>query len=131
MATDGNQPVDRTHRRPNIAARLLRPHARLFRRSQRLEPSAARIANAPTPGQRPEPDSVPFDVICAGMYRACSTWQYEVAAQLVEHAYLGQRLGYLTGAEYGRLMRADRRSQPSTPAGPKQWRVFKSHEGDG
>src|SRR5262249_19694874 len=42
----------------------------------------------------------PVDVICAGMYRACSTWQYEVAAHLVEHHRRGNRLGYLMPDQY-------------------------------
>jgi Sulfotransferase domain len=60
-----------------------------------------------------------MDVLCVGMYRACSTWQYEVAAHLVETHREGQRLGFVTGEEYaGR-----------GPAGDDEWRVLKSHEG--
>ena len=32
------------------------------------------------------------DVICGGMYRACSTWQYEVVGHLVERHLGGERL---------------------------------------
>ena len=39
-------------------------------------------------------------VICAGMYRACSTWQYEVIAHLIESHWNGIRLGYLTGRRF-------------------------------
>jgi hypothetical protein len=39
-------------------------------------------------------------VICAGMYRACSTWQYEVIAHLLETHWNGFRLGYLTGEKF-------------------------------
>jgi hypothetical protein len=54
------------------------------------------------------------------MYRACSTWQYEVAAHLVERHRGGRRLGYLTGEEYAALERDE---------GPTEgWRVIKSHE---
>ncbi len=60
----------------------------------------------------------PVDVICAGMYRACSTWQYEVAAHLVERHRDGARSGYLTAAEYAESGR-------KAPAG---WRVIKSHD---
>ena len=42
------------------------------------------------------------DVICAGMYRACSTWQYEVVGHLVEQRLKGRRLGYVTGDGYSR-----------------------------
>jgi hypothetical protein len=68
------------------------------------------------------------DVICAGMYRACSTWQYEVAGHLVEHHLKGQRLGYVTGESYASLGRptAGRRSRGYG----RPWRVLKSHEGD-
>ncbi len=41
-----------------------------------------------------------MDLICAGMYRACSTWQYEVVASLVERYCGGQRLGYVEGSRY-------------------------------
>ena len=64
------------------------------------------------------------DVLCAGMYRACSTWQYEVAAHLVEKHQGGQRLGYLASGEYTALLLkedADCRTA---------WRVIKSHEGE-
>lgn len=62
-----------------------------------------------------------MDVLCVGMYRACSTWQYEVAAHLVEQHLSGRRLGYLTGDQYAALT-ADE------PAGNAP-RVLKSHEG--
>ena len=45
------------------------------------------------------------DVFCAGMYRACSTWQYEVAAHLLEEHHDGQRLGYLASGEYTALLK--------------------------
>lgn len=61
-----------------------------------------------------------MDVLCVGMYRACSTWQYDVVAHLVERHRGGRRLGYLTGEEYAELERAE-------PAG-RAWRVLKSHE---
>ncbi|GIW86914.1 MAG: hypothetical protein KatS3mg108_1238 [Isosphaeraceae bacterium] len=58
-----------------------------------------------------------MDILCVGMYRACSTWQYEVAAELVESHRGGIRLGYLSGDEYARLPESS------------HWRVLKSHEG--
>ncbi len=77
------------------------------------------------------PDGV--DVICAGMYRACSTWQYEVVAHLLEHHRGGRRLGYLT----------PERVCPDAPSAPGHhgidrtnvaaepgWSVFKSHDAD-
>jgi hypothetical protein len=62
------------------------------------------------------------------MYRACSTWQYEVVAHLVERHFDGRRLGYLTSAQYTELVRTDALNRASAPR--RVWRVFKSHEGD-
>jgi hypothetical protein len=70
----------------------------------------------------------PVDVICAGMYRACSTWQYEVVAHLLEHHRGGRRLGYLMPEEYVRLV--GRGDGGWTPGPDQGWRVFKSHDGD-
>jgi hypothetical protein len=58
-------------------------------------------------------------VICGGMYRSCSTWQYEVAAHLLEAAGLGRRLGYLSGWAFQRWDAA---------SGETGRFVFKSHE---
>jgi hypothetical protein len=66
------------------------------------------------------------DVLCAGMYRACSTWQYEVVGHLVERHLKGRRLGYVCGESYARLRRTDGVSGRAG-SGPK--RVLKSHEG--
>ena len=66
-----------------------------------------------------------LDVICAGMYRACSTWQYTVAAHLVERYRGGTRLGYLGGEQY-----AGRRDQRKASGEAEGWTVFKSHDGD-
>jgi Sulfotransferase domain len=61
-------------------------------------------------------------VICAGMYRACSTWQYEVIAHLIESHWKGIRLGYLTGGKFAAFddVWGDR----------PVWSVLKSHEED-
>lgn len=58
-----------------------------------------------------------MDVLCVGMYRACSTWQYEVAAQLLARHRGARRLGYLTGEESARRGQSE------------GWAVLKSHEG--
>jgi Sulfotransferase domain len=63
-----------------------------------------------------------LDVLCAGMYRACSTWQYEVAAHLVEEHRSGRRLGYLASNEYTALLRGGERDNV--------WSVIKAHEGE-
>jgi hypothetical protein len=56
------------------------------------------------------------------MYRACSTWQYEIIAHLIEKHWNGVRLGYLTGEKFAAFddVWADRAC----------WSVLKSHEGD-
>lgn len=72
-----------------------------------------------------DPASRSLDVICAGMYRACSTWQYTVAAHLIERYRGGTRLGYLSGEEY-----ANRRNLRKVSGAAEGWTVFKSHDGD-
>ncbi len=62
-----------------------------------------------------------MDILCVGMYRACSTWQYEVAAHLLEQSHGGQRLGYVCGDEYARL--------PANNRSGTGWRILKCHEG--
>jgi len=61
-------------------------------------------------------------VLCAGMYRACSTWQYEVIAHLLDRSGSSDRLGYLTGEEFAEHYRLNRQRGG--------WSVLKSHEGD-
>ena len=67
------------------------------------------------------------DIICAGMYRACSTWQYEVVGHLVENHLKGRRLGYVSGESYETLERLGPGRIPR--GGSTPWRVLKSHEG--
>jgi hypothetical protein len=55
------------------------------------------------------------------MYRACSTWQYEVVAHLLERHRGGFRLGYVVGEEYVAI--------DASARGQDRWRVLKSHEG--
>jgi hypothetical protein len=71
-----------------------------------------------------------FDVICAGMYRACSTWQYEVAAHLVEEHGAGRRLGYLLSGQYTALLAEDSAKGIADPRGRRGFRVIKAHEGE-
>jgi hypothetical protein len=70
------------------------------------------------------------DVICAGMYRACSTWQYEVAAHLIEEHCGGKRLGYLVSGEYSAQLRDDALKQKAGSRERRGWRVIKAHEGE-
>ena len=58
-------------------------------------------------------------VLCAGMYRACSTWQYDVVAHLLETHRDAERLGYLTGDQFA----------AAHPKDDGRVRVLKSHEG--
>ncbi len=70
------------------------------------------------------------DVICAGMYRACSTWQYEVAAHLVEEHGGGLRLGYLLSGAYTALLARDAGSSVVLSGERRGFRVIKAHEGE-
>lgn len=69
-----------------------------------------------------EHEGVAMIVICAGMYRAASTWQYEVVADLIERHRGGSRLGYMTGVEFAAWERRG-------GAASSGWWVLKSHEG--
>jgi hypothetical protein len=60
-------------------------------------------------------------VLCVGMYRACSTWQYEVASHLLERHRGAQRLGYVQGDEFAALERRWRHRVDD-------WAVLKSHD---
>jgi hypothetical protein len=68
-----------------------------------------------------------MDIFCCGMYRSCSTWQYEIAIEVLEFArdkggtVEVQPLGYMTGPEYNEAPRASR-SRTLV-------RIFKGHEG--
>jgi hypothetical protein len=60
-----------------------------------------------------------MDIFCAGMYRSCSTWQYNICAELVERKAGGERLGFIVGPEY----------VPSSEPDQSTWRVLKTHDG--
>jgi hypothetical protein len=64
------------------------------------------------------------------MYRACSTWQYEVAAHLIEERCGGRRLGYLVSGQYAVLLREDVLNRKAAPQQRRGWRVIKAHEGE-
>lgn len=42
-------------------------------------------------------------VFCLGMYRSCSTWQYEVISQLAESHRRGVRLGFIEGIHFDEI----------------------------
>jgi hypothetical protein len=122
------QKTVRSRFRLDLAAHLLRPH-RIFFRAARSTAKPVKKTGGPRRGAEPSDQRQdPVDIICAGMYRACSTWQYEVVAHLIEQHYDGRRLGYLTGEEYTAMRHSD--VQNPDPTARRVWRVFKSHEGD-
>jgi hypothetical protein len=60
-------------------------------------------------------------VLCAGMQRSASTWQYDVVCHLIERNCGGQRLGFFqTGGDF--------ESYLASSAGDKAWRVMKTHQ---
>jgi hypothetical protein len=61
-------------------------------------------------------------VFCVGMYRSCSTWQYNVACRLLERHRGASRLG--VRSEEG-FLEVERRGP-----GPEAWQVLKSHDGN-
>ena len=63
------------------------------------------------------------DVICGGMYRACSTWQYEVVGHLIERHLRGERLGYLTGEAYAARFAPFSRREVHADVERRSWRV--------
>ena len=42
-------------------------------------------------------------VFCLGMYRSCSTWQYEIVGHLVETHLRGGRLGFIEGIHFDEI----------------------------
>ncbi len=61
-------------------------------------------------------------VFCVGMYRSCSTWQYEVACHLLEHHREGERLGFWQGDQFA--------AHAASGVDPERWSVLKSHDAD-
>ena len=127
---DKNEPAKtvRSRFRLDLAARLFRTHL-MFSRASRSTLKPEKGLAGPHHGSQPDVlRHDPVDIICAGMYRACSTWQYEVVAHLIEQHYDGERLGYLTSEQYTALRTSEVRSpEPNTK---QSWRVFKSHDAD-
>ena len=59
-------------------------------------------------------------VLCVGMYRACSTWQYGVVGAILEAHRAGQRLGFVEGIRLTEKFAEN----PQTSA----WAVLKAHD---
>jgi hypothetical protein len=130
MADQDDQRPREPRSRLDLAGRLFRPNSRLMRASSR-SPSQPRSTQTPArPDEPPATAQHPVDILCGGMYRACSTWQYEVAAHLIENYTGGRRLGYLTGEQYAALRRSDEADARDLTPQQHRYRVIKSHEGD-
>ena len=59
-------------------------------------------------------------VLCVGMYRACSTWQYGVVGALLEKHRSGQRLGFVEGIRFAEKQAENPRIS--------EWAVLKAHD---
>jgi hypothetical protein len=130
MVNDRNQNAQNSASRLDPPGRLFRPHWSLFRVARSLTTRSTRDVKAPAEVGGKSLESQPFDVLCGGMYRACSTWQYEVVAHLISHYQGGQRLGYLTGEQYAAVCQLGASTRLEKPPHSRQWRVVKTHEGD-
>ncbi len=68
-----------------------------------------------------------MDIFCCGMYRSCSTWQYEVAIEILRYAWheggsvAVLPIGYRTGPDYDR--------EASGQGNLATVRIMKAHEG--
>ena len=107
VENDDDRPDRVPRSRLDTAGKRSRPHWNLFR-GARPSTARARVERR----ERTLVDGIvssehPVDVICGGMYRACSTWQYEVVAHLIERHAGGQRLGYMTSDQYAAHLRRD------------------------
>ena len=130
MVDQDDQQARESRSRLDLAGRLFRPNWILFRGSRGLPAQPRATGALRDDADAIDTSSYPRDVLCGGMYRACSTWQYEVAAHLIEHFLGGHRLGYLTGEQYAALSRSEASDAASPPEQSSRWRVVKSHEGD-
>ena len=59
-------------------------------------------------------------VLCVGMYRACSTWQYGVVGAILERHRSGQRLGFVEGIRFDEKSAENPRTS--------DWAVLKAHD---
>jgi hypothetical protein len=124
---DNRGPKNGVRSRWDLAARVLRPRQGGASRDRRPDQDPV-TAPSPNGTAISGASNRSVDVFCSGMYRACSTWQYEVVAHILERHAGGRRLGYLSGEQYRDLVRKHTGSAVA-PAGTG-WRVLKSHEGD-
>jgi hypothetical protein len=114
----------------DLAGRLLRPHWRMLRSAL---PASAGTSKSKRRGRGVHDETAgehALDVICGGMYRACSTWQYEVVAHLIEQHKGGQRLGYMIRDEYAALRERDAAASSDQIRTTAGYRVIKSHDRD-
>ena len=59
-------------------------------------------------------------VLCVGMYRACSTWQYGVAGLILERHRAGSRLGFVDGGRFA--------AEVESGLDPSAWQILKAHD---
>src|SRR3974377_972198 len=84
------QKAVRSRFRLDLAGRLFRPRLIFFRAARSKTRPQKAVAGLRSSADPTNTCQDPVDIICAGMYRACSTWQYEVVAHLIEEYYDGQ-----------------------------------------
>ena len=130
MVNEQDHNTQNSTSRRDLPGRLFRPHWSLFRTRRSPKPAPRPATMVTTDNDGPSVTPLPRDVICGGMYRACSTWQYEVVSHLITDYQGGHRLGYLTGQQYAALIHSDASSRHEAPLPTTQWRVVKVHEGD-
>ena len=61
-------------------------------------------------------------ILCVGMYRACSTWQYGVVGELLGRHRDGLRLGFADGGTFAETL--------APGLDPARWAVLKAHDAD-
>ena len=61
-------------------------------------------------------------IFCLGMYRSCSTWQYEVISHFAETYRNGLRLGFIEGIHYQDI--------PNLGQPPERLKILKAHDVD-
>ena len=59
-------------------------------------------------------------VLCVGMYRACSTWQYGVASEILERHGSVQRVGFIDGGPFAASVEPTLESD--------KWHILKAHD---
>ncbi|HEX3447005.1 MAG TPA: sulfotransferase domain-containing protein [Isosphaeraceae bacterium] len=130
MVNEQDQNSQNSMHRLDPPGRLFRLEWNLFRAVRSVAAGSVSAGGMPANTDGGSLERPPSDVICGGMYRACSTWQYEVVSHLIIHYQGGQRLGYLTGEQYAAVFQPATPTSPEAPLRTGYRRVVKTHEGD-